>query len=361
MVQPLRVAVVGCGTICDQYLSTLSRLGDVTVVAVADLDHSRAEAAAARYATVAVAVDDLYRLPEVEWVLNLTTPQHHLAVAMAAVEHGRSVYTEKPMCVSFGQAQSLLDAARAAGVAVACAPDTVLGTGVQTARRAIADGLIGCPIAATATMATPGHELWHPAPDFYYTDGGGPLFDMGPYYLSALVSLVGPVVGVTGVGSRSRANRTIATGPRAGTGIPVTVDTHVTALLRHASGALTTLVVSFDMAATRSANIEVHGALGSLIVPDPNMFDGQVLAHEIGGAWTSVPVSAGYLDAGRGCGLADIARSSDRATARASAELALHVLDVMECVLASAAAGGAPRATRTGCVLPDPVPLTRLA
>ena len=361
VVEPLRVGVVGCGTISDQYLTTLARLPEVDVVAVTDREPDRARSTAERYGTSAVTPEQFHALPQVEWVLNLTTPQHHLAVALEAVAHGRSVYNEKPLCLSLADARQLLAAARTAEVTVACAPDTVLGTGTQTARRAIEDGLIGRPVAATATMATPGHERWHPAPDFYYAAGGGPLLDMGPYYLSALVTLLGPIATVSGLGSRSRAVRTIATGPRAGATVPVSVDTHVTALLRHTSGAITTLLVSFDAAATRSAPIEVHGELGSLVVPDPNRFDGETLLHPVGGTWQPLPVSGGYTAAGRGYGLADVARSADRATARAGAGLAVHVLDVMECVLSSIDAGGAPVPTRTECTVPDAVPLTTLA
>ncbi|MEV6346437.1 Gfo/Idh/MocA family oxidoreductase [Actinoplanes sp. NPDC051851] len=360
MGEPLRIGVVGCGNISDRYLGTLTALPETTVVAVTDLDPAKAAATADRHGVTAVTPDAFDELPEVEWVLNLTTPRQHLDVATRAVRNGRSVYNEKPLCVSYAEARTLLAAADDAGVRVACAPDTVLGTGVQSARKVIDDGRIGRPVGASATMAVPGHERWHPNPDFYYAEGGGPLLDMGPYYLSALVTLLGPVAAVTGLGSRSRTERTIGSGSRAGETIPVTVDTHVTALLRHAGGALTTLVVSFDTAATRSANIEVHGEKGSLVVPDPNGFGGEPLLHPVGGGWQPVAECAGYRDAERGCGLADIARSADRATARAGSELALHVLDVMECILTSAAGEGMPVTTRTGCTVPEPVPLTAL-
>ena len=194
-----------------------------------------------------------------------------------------------------------------AGVRLGCAPDTVLGTGTQTARAAIDAGLIGRPFAATAVMVTPGHERWHPNPDFYYRAGGGPLLDMGPYYVAALIHLLGPVRSVIGAAGRPRAERVIATGPRAGERIPVEVDTHVTGILEHDGGALSTLTTSFDGIATTAAPIEVHGERGTLAVPDPNRFAGDVRLAALDGApgWQRLEPSAGYVDAARGVGLLD--------------------------------------------------------
>jgi predicted dehydrogenase len=209
-------------------------------------------------------------------------------------------------------------------------------------------------------MMTPGHERWHPNPDFYYVPGGGPLLDMGPYYITALLTLLGPVTSVIGAGSHLRDQRTIGSGPRAGEVIPVTVHTHTTGVLTHASGALSTLVMSFDAVATRSANIEVHGERGSLVVPDPNVFDGEVLLRELGdSAWRALPVSAGYLNAGRGYGLADLLATPAGQEPRAGGRLAYHVLDIMESLLASADAGRAVNVAST-CERPVPVPLTAL-
>ncbi|MCY1231303.1 hypothetical protein D9M72_437450 [compost metagenome] len=244
---------------------------------------------------------------------------------------------------------------------VGCAPDTVLGTGIQTARKAIDDGLIGSPIAATATMVTPGHERWHPNPDFYYQPGGGPLLDMGPYYVSALVTLLGPVVSVMGAASHTRTERTIGSGERAGQVIPVNIDTHVTGVLVHASGALSTLVMSFDAVQSKSPNIEIHGEKGSLSVPDPNHFDGDVQIFRLGGeSWETLPVSAGYIDSGRGYGIADIAATPAGAEPRAGGALAFHVLEVMESVLASAHTGAPMRISSTA-ERPSAVALADLA
>ncbi|MGI8457243.1 MAG: Gfo/Idh/MocA family protein [Propionibacteriaceae bacterium] len=362
MTGPLRVGIVGCGAIIAQYLATFDRLTDVRLVAVADLDPSRAAAVAeGRDGVRACTPTELVADDDVDLVLNLTIPSAHAEVALAAIAAGKHVYGEKPLAATSTQARRVLDAATAAGVIVGCAPDTVLGTGVQTARRAVDDGLIGRPLAASATMAVPGHERWHPNPDFYYVPGGGPLLDMGPYYVSALVTLVGPVTSVVGAAGRARDSRTIGSGPRAGEEIPVSTDTHVTGVLTHASGALSTLVMSFDTVATRASNLEVHGVSGSLVVPDPNHFGGDVLLRRLGSPeWETLPVSAGYTDAGRGYGVADLARTPAGDLPRASGALAFHVLDVLESLLAAAAQGRAlPVASSVD--RPPAVPLQSLA
>jgi hypothetical protein len=219
----------------------------------------------------------------------------------------------------------------------------VLGTGVQTARASLDARQIGAPVAATAFMVTPGHERWHPAPEFYYLPGGGPLLDMGPYYLTALVTLLGPVRRVTGMSATPRATRIIGSGPRAGAEFEVTVATHVTGVLEHANGALSTLMMSFDVWAGQLPRIEVYGTGGSLSVPDPNGFDGPVrIFRAEAEGWTSVAEAGGYRDAARGYGVSDLASALAAGTAhRANGELAYHVLDVMESLLAAAGSGTA--------------------
>ncbi|MEV7683982.1 Gfo/Idh/MocA family oxidoreductase [Streptomyces sp. NPDC088341] len=357
MGEPLRIGMVGAGKISGAYLDTLERLDGVTLTAVTDLDPGRAGAVAARVPGVAVSgsVAELVARPDVDAVLNLTIPAAHAEVALAALAAGRHVYGEKPLAATRAEADAVLAAAGAAGLRVGCAPDTVLGTGVQTARKAVDDGLIGTPVAATAFMTTPGHERWHPDPEFYYRPGGGPLLDMGPYYLSALIHLLGPVVKVTGAASSPRAEREIGSGPRAGERFAVEVATHVTGVLRHAGGALTTLVMSFDIHAARLPRIEVHGTAGSLSVPDPNGFDGPVEVHRDGGEWETLPVSAGYTGAGRGTGLADLAEALAAGRPhRASAELSRHVLDIMLTLLASAREDRS-LPVESSCARPEPV------
>lgn len=358
MGQPVNVGVVGCGAISAQYFRTIDRLPRLRLVAVADLDLDRAREAVRPYAGVEVlSVAELMADPRVDVVLNLTVPAAHAEIALQAIAAGKDVYCEKPLAATAADAERMLAAAGAARVRVGCAPDTVLGTGTQTARKALDDGLIGRPVAATATMVTPGHERWHPNPDFYYVPGGGPLLDMGPYYITSLVTLLGPVTTVIGAASRTRSKRTIGSGPRRGEEIPVTVDTHVTGVLVHASGALSTLVMSFDAAATKASHIEVHGEKGSLVVPNPNHFDGPVLVSGVGEeGWRDLPAAAGYLDAGRGVGLADFAATPAGEEPRTGGSLAFHVLDVMESLLASARSGAAVAVTST-CERPRPVGL----
>lgn len=350
--------MVGAGHISAQYLDTLATSRAVRLTAVTDLDPERAARAAGRIDGVAVAdsVAALVARDDVDAVLNLTIPAAHAGVALAAIAAGRHVYGEKPLAATRPEAAAVLDAAERAGTRVGCAPDTVLGTGTQTARRAVDDGLIDTPVAATAFMTTPGHEIWHPDPEFYYRPGGGPLLDMGPYYVSALVHLLGPVVRVTGAAATPRAERVIGSGPRAGRRFPVEVRTHVTGVLEHAGGALSTLVMSFDVHAARLPRIEVYGTGGSLSVPDPNCFDGPVELYRDGG-WRPLPVTAGYPGAGRGTGLVDLADAvAARRPHRASGELAAHVLDVLLTLLDAAEEGRALPVTTPGA-RPEPVPL----
>lgn len=362
MGQSLNIGIVGCGAIIHQYLATFERLDVVRLVAVADLDLARAASVAdGREGVRALTVPELLAAPEVDLVLNLTIPAAHADVARQAIGAGKAVYGEKPLAATVKEARAVLAAADAASVLVGCAPDTVLGTGVQTARRAIDDGLIGSPISATATMMTPGHERWHPNPDFYYVPGGGPLLDMGPYYVTALVTLLGPVTSVIGASSRTRTSRVIGSGAREGEVIPVSTDSHVTGILVHASGALSTLVMSFDAVGTKAANLEVHGETGSLVVPDPNRFAGDVELRPLGSLeWDVLPVSAGYEDAGRGIGVADLALTPDGEVPRASGVLAFHVLEVMESLLASAGLGQSVSISST-VERPSAVPLQSLA
>ena len=353
MGEPHRIGIVGLGVISKQYLETLASHPGVRIVAVADLDAARAESVAREIDECrALSVDRLMADPFVETILNLTIPAAHAGIALAALAGGKNVYGEKPFAVMFSDAERIMAAAGSAWAGGA--PDTVLGTGVQTARRVVDEGGIGRPVAATATWTSSGHERWHPHPDFYYRQGGGPLLDMGPYYLTSLVHLLGPVVRVTGSSSRSRDTRIIASGPRAGERIPVEVDTHITGSLEHLGGAVSTVTFSFDGVATDAAPIEVHGETGSMSVPDPNTFDGDVRVHAQGGSgWTLVPPSAGYESAGRGIGVIDFARGHRRA----SGQLALHVLEIMTELIRSAREGRRIDLTTTA-ERPELVPLT---
>ncbi|MCU1410578.1 MAG: oxidoreductase [Rhodoglobus sp.] len=357
MGDPHGIGVIGLGNISRAYFTTLAGIGGAKIVAVADLDVERAAMAASETGSVAMTPQELVADPRVQTVLNLTIPAAHAEIAQLAIAHGKDVYGEKPLAATLDEARSVLAAAAAAGTRVGAAPDTVLGTGIQTARAAVDSGLIGRPASATATWVSAGHERWHPHPDFYYRAGGGPLFDMGPYYLTALVQVLGPIVSVSGASSRAHDERMIGSGPRAGERIPVEVDTHVSGTLEHASGAISTVTMSFDAVRTTAAPLEVHGELGSLALPDPNNFDGQTrLWRTDDGEPEVLPYSAGYADAGRGVGLLEFIRSGP-AEARASGALGFHVLEVMHAILDSAHTGER-RTITSAAERPEVVPLT---
>jgi predicted dehydrogenase len=363
----LKVGVVGAGVISAQYSASLKRLPQLQITVVSDFAPERAQALADEHGARVLPLEELLASPDVDVVLNLTLPRTHAEIALQAIAAGKHVYGEKPLAMTVAEGRDVRQAAAAAEVRVGCAPDTVLGTGIQTARALVDAGKIGTPHSATAFMTTPGHERWHPQPDFYYQPGGGPLLDMGPYYLTSLVHLLGPVVRVVGASSRPSQGRTIGSGPRAGESLPVTIDTHITGILEHASGALSTLIMSFDTWAARLPRIEVHGTDGSLSVPDPNHFLGPVELYAAHTApdplteadpsdnWVDVGIHAGYLDSGRGYGLADLALSVAEGRAhRANDEVALHILEIMESVQ-QAADSRAWIALTTTCKRPEAI------
>lgn len=360
----LRIGMLGCGAISAKYLSTLARLPELQLVACADLVRSKAEAVARDWPEPVEVLEpaELFRSAAVDVVLNLTVPAAHATTSLAAIRHGKHVYLEKPLATTAEKAMALVSAARSHGVRLACAPDTVLGTGIQTARAAIADGLIGRPTAANAMLLGGGPDNRHPNPHFFYQPGAGPLMDMGPYYVTALVTLLGPIERVSALGHRSSSTRPITDGPNVGGSIDVAVDTHVSASLLHADGALSTLVTSFDApAASRMPRIEIYGTAGSLGVPDPNQFSGPVVIKTVRAPeWETVPESGGYVDGARGIGLADLAAAIDGGFEhRASSELAAHVVEVLEAIQRSSSSGQAVDVSYR----PEPptaVPLTAL-
>lgn len=326
------VGVIGCGNISGIYLENGKVFEAFDIVAVADIDMERASAKAAQYdIPKACSVADLLADPEIEIVINLTIPAAHAEVAMQAVEAGKSVYNEKPLAVTRADGKKLVDLAKAKGVRVGCAPDTFLGGGIQTCRKLIDDGWIGQPVAAVAFMPSHGPESWHPNPGFFYQVGGGPMFDMGPYYLTALVNLLGPVKRVTGSAQISFAERTITNQWNYGEKIPVETATHIAGVMDFHSGAVGTIITSFDIWAANLPRIEIYGSEGSLSVPDPNTFGGPVLLRRAGASeWREMPLSHGFIKNSRGIGVADMATAlrSGRAH-RANGDLAFHVLDLM--------------------------------
>lgn len=352
---PLNVGIVGVGNISEQYLATLPALSGVRVLAVADLVPSRAEAVARTHGVSAVTLDELFSHRRIEAVLNLTIPAAHADVDLRAMAAGKHVYGEKPLALDLAAGAEVLAAASRAGVRVGSAPDTVLGTGIQTARRLLDDGIIGETIGASVHWSSPGHELWHPAPQFYYQPGAGPLFDMGPYYLTTLVTLLGPVTRVSGYATRSVRERVVAA---TGSPIPVGVDTHVSAIIEHRSGIASTLTMSFEVWATRAPQFEVFGTHGTMAVPDPNRFSDAVsIWTDAKRGWRECPPSAGYRAAGRGIGLADLAGAIRTGRPhRASGELAFHVLEIMDAI-ARSSAQKSPIAIESTAERPEPVRL----
>ena len=349
--EPVGVAVVGCGNISDQYLANLVRFPDLTVLACADLDLKRAAAQAAKYGVPhSGTLAAVLAMPKVELVVNLTIPAVHASVAFQAIRAGKHIYGEKPFALSVQEAQAVTAAATECGVQLGNAPDTFLGAGLQTARRLIEEGRIGTPISARATFSYPGPDAWHPSPEFLFQQGAGPLLDMGPYYLTALVQMLGPVKTVSGFSSRAQGKRTIGSGPRAGETFDVTVDTQVLALLEFASGPIATATFSFD-APTAFRELEVQGTEAVIRPPDPNYFAGSVFLCKKDVSkvkpreWFEVPAETDWVEIpadgsaeGRGMGALDMARALRAGgKPRAAADLAIHVLDVMESIAASAA------------------------
>jgi predicted dehydrogenase len=345
------------------YLKAARLFPQIAIRGLADLDFQRAKARSAEFGPAAITVADLLADPAIDIVLNLTTPDAHVPVALQAIAAGKHVYGEKPLAVSIDEARRMLAAAEAAGVRVGCAPDTFLGGGHQSARRLLDDGAIGRPVGGTAFLLLPGHERWHPDPDFYYARaGGGPMFDMGPYYLTDLVQLLGPVAEVVAFGTVGRSRRVIAKGPRAGSAIPVECTTHVAGLLRFEAGAVVQIATSFEVWAHKHTPIEIYGTEGSLAVPDPNRFGGEVELFRAGGAWQAVPLTHGYADDNyRILGVVDMADAIAKGRPhRASGALAYHVLEVMEALVGSCEGRGiTPIASR--CARPEPMPSLRPA
>lgn len=353
------IGLIGCGTISKTYLEVARTLEILDVVACADILPERAAARAAEFGVPrACTVEELLADPDIAIVVNLTIPRAHAEVGISALEAGKSVYNEKPLAVERADGRKLLDLAAAKGLRVGGAPDTFLGGGLQTCRKLIDDGVIGEPVAAVAFMMSHGHESWHPDPDFYYQPGAGPMFDMGPYYLTALVSLIGPVKRVTGSARITFPERTITSQPKFGQKIQVNTPTHVAGVLDFANGAVGTIITSFDVWPANLPRIEIYGTTGSLSVPDPNTFNGPVrLWKPETKEWTEVPLTHGYTKNSRGLGVADMAYAirSGRPH-RANGDLAYHVLDVMHAFLDASRENRHVEVTST-CERPAPLPV----
>lgn len=354
----MKVGVIGCGDICGIYFSNMGKYKPLDVVACADIDSGKAKAAAEKHDIAKVlSPADLIRDPDVEIVVNLTIPKAHATINNEALNAGKHVYTEKPLAISRELGEETIELAREKGLLVGSAPDTVLGAGIQTCRKLIEDGAIGRPVGANAFMLGGGPERWHPNPEFFYKPGGGPLFDMGPYYLSAFIHLFGPITHVTSVAKTTHLRRTVTGGPKLGEVIDVETPTHIIGLLEFADGAAAQLTTSFDVAAgSRLPCIEVYGSEGSLSVPDPNTFGGKIEIKRVDGSeWVEVEHAFGFAENSRGLGVMDMAYAIRTGRPhRASGEFAYHVLDVMSTILEASASG---RRMEPSSTLSKPVPM----
>ena len=363
--KPVGIGIVGAGVISEIYLKNCSGTFDnIRAVGIADVLPERAQARADEFGVEAMTVDEMIAHPEVEIVVNLTIPAAHAEVAKKAIEAGKSAYNEKPLAITREDAAELVALAKEKGVLVGGAPDTFLGGGLQTARKALDDGRIGTPVAASAHFLGRGMEMWHPDPYFFFQPGAGPLFDVGPYYLTALASMLGPVQTVTGFARASYPERTVtAEGPKTGEKIPVNTPTHITASLQFESGVIGSLMASFDVWETdeRRNILTIYGSEGTLHLPDPNIFGGTVtLVHEHTRETEDLPLTHGNTENSRGIGVSDMARAlreGGEAT-RASGEMSCHVVDIMTSVLESGETGKKVDLTTT-MTRPAPLPAER--
>jgi predicted dehydrogenase len=331
------VGIIGCGNVSSQYLSAVKYFPILDVRAIADIDPAKAKARSAEFGIPPVSINDVLKDQDIEIIINLTVPKAHAEVSLQAVRAGKHVHSEKPLATSVEEAMQLQAAAAEKGLRIGCAPDTFLGGSQQTCRKLVDDGAIGRVIAGTAFFMCPGHEKWHPDPGFFYLRGGGPVFDMAPYYITSLVNLLGPVRRVAAITSRARDERVVQTGPLKDRKIPVEVATHASGTLEFVSGAIVTIVMSFDIAHHGHRYIELYGTSGSLSVPNPDEFGGPIEIANDDTGWKSVPTERPFAVGNyRILGAAEMAHAirSNRPH-RANGDLALHVLEVIQALQTS--------------------------
>jgi predicted dehydrogenase len=329
----LHIGLIGCGNISDIYLKNIRDLfPNLEVVALSNRTKAKAEAKATQYGIPKVLeTDELLQDSEVELVLILTDPSSHYTLAKKALLENKHVYLEKPLALSNEEASELLQLADRQNKMLGVAPDTFLGGGLQLCKELIDSGSIGEIVSVNAFMCNHGPEKWHPNPEFFYKQGGGPMLDLGPYYLTAIVNLVGPVQSVTGMTGKAFEKRIIGSGKKKGETIQVETPTHFSGSMRFVNGAIGTIIMSFDVWKSELPRIEIHGTLASLSVPDPNTFSGPVKLCQGSEGYREIPItSPSYVENSRGIGLADMANSIiENRESRISKEVAAHVLEVM--------------------------------
>ncbi|MCI9886848.1 Gfo/Idh/MocA family oxidoreductase [Micrococcales bacterium 31B] len=356
---PVGVGLIGAGNISQQYLNSLTQFPDLKVLFIADIDAERAAEAAAKYGVPGSgSTEELLAVDDIEIVINLTIPAVHVEVSQQILNAGKHVFSEKPMSLDQESGRALLQTAADTGLRVGCAPDTFLGQGHQISRRLLENGEIGRPLTALCLMQNPGPEAWHPSPEFFFLNGAGPLFDMGPYYLTQLVQVFGPVARVAAVTNTAFETRTVGSGPKEGTEFPVEVPTHVGGLLQFESGASAQLIMSFESRLVRMGFTEVTGTEGTMALPDPNMFIGDITVTRGHEDSTVLPGGSQESEtfAERGQGVLDMARAIRAGRPhRVTGELAFHVVDVM-CSLIESGTTGAFVDIASTAVRPEPLP-----
>ena len=356
----LKIGIIGCGTISSIYMENCPKFEHLELVGCADLDVQRAKAQAEKLNIPKVcSVEELLADPEIKLIINLTIPKAHASVCIQALKAGKHVYTEKPLAVTREEGRLILETAKKHNLLVGSAPDTFLGAGIQTAIQLIEQGEIGVPIGASAFMICRGHEHWHPDPAFYYDLGGGPMFDMGPYYLTALVALLGPIKRISGSTRISYPERTVLSTPKAGTKIKVSTPTHISGVIDFASGVIGNITTSFDaFGGTSLPPIEIYGSEGTLLVPDPNTFGGPVrIRKRDENEFKEVPLTFGYAQNSRVLGVADMAKAIlEDENYRANGRLAYHVLEAMH-GFHDSSDNGKHYIMESTCERPEPVSL----
>ena len=351
------IGIVGCGSISSAYFSGAQPYSFLNVVACADLIPELAQAKGQEHGCEAVSVDEIFERDDVQIIVNLTVPQAHIEIATRALESGKHTHSEKPLAVSLEEGRTVVELAKAKGLRMGCAPDTFMGNGAQTCRKIIDEGQIGRPVAGTAFMLCHGHENWHHNPEFYYLPGGGPMMDMGPYYLHSLINLLGPARRVCASSQKTFEERVCTSEKRAGEILPVEVTTHLAGTIDFKCGAIITMVMSFDVWTHRHVNIEIYGSKGSLQIPDPNHFGGPVYValEKENREWREHELTHGY-DGSRCIGVADMAKAiHENRPHRCNGDLALHALEIMQAFDVSSETGRHVILT-TDCERPEALP-----
>jgi len=365
------IGLIGCGNISDAYLRGAARSNAIRVKACSDLRPEAAQAKAAEYGVSAMPVQQLLADPEISIVVNLTVPMTHAAVSQQILNAGKHAYSEKPLAANFADGAGLMELSRARNLRVGCAPDTFLGASHQACRRLIDSGAIGVPVGGSAVVMSHGMESWHPNPEFFFKQGGGPILDVGPYYITQLVNLLGPVRRAVALGTIGNATRTVTSEPLKGSTIDVEVLTTVNGVLEFANGANISLSASWDVwKHNRASPIEIYGTEGTLLGVDPNFFGNVPRVCKPNGDWQDVAIGAhpfgipnremrnGTMQADyRSVGLVDMAMAIRQGRPhRASGDRALHVLEVLEALEVSSRSGQFV-SIRSRCDRPEPVPL----